>query len=179
MNERQAVTAVRDRRWMASSSTSSASCASGASCLSRVSQRWQAARSWGIEHGHLLITLDEGDHRIVEATMDVLAEECAGGTSIDPGVVDRWLEKRNDVSELTEVTKLGVVADTVEVAAPWSELPGLYDDVVAALKAVPGNVHASAHASAWSTILRSKKLCGASGYTTVSCVTPASVSARS
>jgi alkyldihydroxyacetonephosphate synthase len=109
----------------------------------------EAARSWGVEDGHLLITLDEGDHHIVDATMEILDEECLAmrGTPIGAKVVDRWLEKRNDVSELTDVTKLGVVADTIEVAASWRELPSLYDDVIAALQAVPGNVFASSHAS--------------------------------
>jgi alkyldihydroxyacetonephosphate synthase len=113
----------------------------------RLHDATEAARSWGVDSGHLLIALDEGDPRIVEATMSVLAEECTGGKRLSPAVVGRWLKKRNDVSELTEVSRLGIIADTVEVSAPWSELAGLYDDVLAALGQVEGNLYRSAHAS--------------------------------
>lgn len=113
----------------------------------RLHDATEAARSWGVANGHLLIALDEGDERVVDAAMDVLAEECAGAIAADPAVVGRWLERRNDVSELTEVTKLGVVADTVEVSAPWSALPDLYQETLAALAGLPGCLYASAHAS--------------------------------
>jgi alkyldihydroxyacetonephosphate synthase len=107
----------------------------------------EAARSWGVDEGHLLIVLDEGDEHVIEAAMQVLTEECRHATSLDSAVVGRWLEKRNDVSELTEVTRLGIVADTIEVSACWSELPGLYYDALAALTRVPGNLYASGHGS--------------------------------
>ncbi len=113
----------------------------------RLHDATEAARSWGVPDGHLLIALDEGDRHVVGAAMEILTEECAGAVALSPTVVDRWLEKRNDVSELTEVTRLGIVADTIEVAAAWSELPGLYEDALAALAAVPGNLFGSAHAS--------------------------------
>ena len=113
----------------------------------RLHDATEAARSWGVDSGHLLIALDEGDARIVEAAMAVLAEECAGAVRLEPAVVTRWLRKRNDVSELTEVSRLGIVADTIEVSAPWSELAALYDDVLAALGQVEGNLYRSAHAS--------------------------------
>jgi alkyldihydroxyacetonephosphate synthase len=115
--------------------------------VARLHDATEAARSWGVNSGHLLIALDEGDPRIVEATMSVLAEECAGAVRLGPGIVTRWLRKRNDVSELTEVSRLGIIADTIEVSAPWSELAGLYDDVLTALGEVEGNLYRSAHAS--------------------------------
>ena len=113
----------------------------------RLHDTTEAARSWGVDQGHLLIALDEGDEHVIEASMRVLAEECRHATPLDPAVVGRWLEKRNDVSELTEITRLGIVADTIEVAACWSELPALYHDALAALSEVPGNLFGSAHGS--------------------------------
>lgn len=113
----------------------------------RLHDATEASRSWEVSDGHLLIALDEGDGHLVEASMTVLAEECRDAAPLDPAVVGMWLRKRNDVSELTEVTRLGIVADTVEVAAAWSELPALYLDVLAALAEVPGNLYRSAHAS--------------------------------
>lgn len=113
----------------------------------RLHDATEAARSWGVPEGHLLIALDEGDARVIDAAMAVLAEECQNAEELDSMVVGRWLEKRNDVSELTEVTRLGIVADTIEVSAPWSELSALYDDALKALAEVPGNLYRSVHAS--------------------------------
>jgi alkyldihydroxyacetonephosphate synthase len=107
----------------------------------------EAARNWGVDQGHLLIALDEGDPEIIDAAMSVLTEECEQAVCLDQAVVERWLERRNDVSQLAEVTRLGIVADTIEVAASWSQLPGLYRDALSGLRAVPGNLVASAHAS--------------------------------
>ncbi len=113
----------------------------------RLHDATEAARSWGVDDGHLLLALDEGDEYVIDAAMRVLTEECRDATRLDPAIVGRWLEKRNDVSELTEVTRLGIVADTIEVAATWSELPGLYHDALAGLAVVPGHLFSSAHAS--------------------------------
>jgi alkyldihydroxyacetonephosphate synthase len=113
----------------------------------RLHDATEAARSWDVSEGHLLMALDEGDEHVIDAAMAVLAEECASVTELDSAVVGRWLERRNDVSELTEVIRLGIVADTIEVAAPWSELSALYEDALKALAQVQGNLYGSAHAS--------------------------------
>jgi hypothetical protein len=39
------------------------------------------------------------------------------------------------------------VADTLEMAGPWSDLAAIYTDVVAAINAVPGTLAGSAHQS--------------------------------
>ena len=44
-------------------------------------------------------------------------------------LVDDWLDHRNDTSALQALTRKGFVVDTMEIAAPWSRLPGLFDDV--------------------------------------------------
>jgi len=107
----------------------------------------ETARSFGVEGTSLLVALDEGDPALVDATMAVLAEECSGAVPLEDGLVARWLEHRNDVSALAAVTRAGIVADTVEVSAPWSRLARLYDDVLRRLKEVPGLLAASAHES--------------------------------
>lgn len=107
----------------------------------------ETARSFGIEGTSLLVALDEGDPAIVGAAMGVLAEECSSAAALDGALVAHWLEHRNDVSALAAVTRAGIVADTVEVAAPWSRLVPLYDDVLARLAGVPGLLAASAHES--------------------------------
>ena len=45
------------------------------------------------------------------------------------------------------LTRKGYVVDTMEIAAPWSRLAGLFDDVRAALLAVPTMLAASCHLS--------------------------------
>ena len=62
-------------------------------------------------------------------------------------VVDSWLDHRNDTSALQSLTRQGYVVDTMEIAASWSRLPGLFDDVRNALRGVPHARSASCHLS--------------------------------
>ncbi|MGO8876238.1 MAG: FAD-binding oxidoreductase [Acidimicrobiales bacterium] len=98
---------------------------------------------------NLLIALDEGDEKVIGAAMSVLTEECdaAGAERLDDGLVQRWLGHRNDVSALAAVTEAGIVVDTIEISAPWTALPAIYADAVAALKAIEGCLAATAHES--------------------------------
>jgi alkyldihydroxyacetonephosphate synthase len=83
----------------------------------------------------------------VEATLAIVDEECMGTIGLDVGLVDRWLAHRNDVSALAPLWRSGVVVDTVEVAARWTALPGLYTAVLDALGGVDGTLAASSHQS--------------------------------
>jgi alkyldihydroxyacetonephosphate synthase len=97
----------------------------------------------------VLLVLDEGDATMVEATMRVVEEACAaaGSAPADPGLVDAWMEHRNDTSALQALTRKGYVVDTLEVAAPWSAIDGLVDATRAALLAVPHARAATCHLS--------------------------------
>jgi alkyldihydroxyacetonephosphate synthase len=95
----------------------------------------------------VLLVLDEGDERLVHATMDVVADEAAALEPLDVALVARWLEHRNDVSALADLWARGVVVDTIEVAAPWVALPVLGERVLAALRQLEGTVVASVHQS--------------------------------
>ena len=107
----------------------------------------ESKRHFDVPDRHILIALDEGDEVMVDATMRVLAEECREGESLDAGLVERWFANRNDVSALGSVTRAGIVVDTIEIAAPWTVLPRIYDDALAALSETPGILAASAHES--------------------------------
>jgi len=97
---------------------------------------------------HPLLVLDEGDPAVVDATMTVVHEECAGARELDgEAMLGRWLEHRNDVSALEALITRGYVVDTMEVAAPWRALPGIYDAAVGAIRAVEHTLVASAHQS--------------------------------
>lgn len=95
----------------------------------------------------VLLVLDEGHHAIVRATMDIVAEHCASATPLGSERVERWLHHRNDTSALQALTKKGFVVDTLEIAAPWSALTGIFDAVRAAMLAVPHARAATCHLS--------------------------------
>jgi alkyldihydroxyacetonephosphate synthase len=95
----------------------------------------------------LLLVLDEGDPAIVDATMSVVGQACAGGTAAPDDHVAGWLEHRNDTAALQALTHKGFVVDTMEIAAPWSRLAELFEAVRAALLTVPHALVASCHLS--------------------------------
>jgi alkyldihydroxyacetonephosphate synthase len=94
-----------------------------------------------------LLVLDEGDQRIVDATMNIVADECAHATPLPVHLVEKWMQHRNDTSALQGLTRAGLVVDTLEIAAPWSALPDVFRSVTAALLAVPHARAASCHLS--------------------------------
>jgi alkyldihydroxyacetonephosphate synthase len=110
-----------------------------------------ARLAFGDVGGPVLVVVDEGDPVTVDGSMRVVAEECAGGRAgggdgrrLDDAFATRWLESR---LHLTSFAELGLTGDTAEVAAPWSALPALYDDMRAALGAVEHVEWVSAHQS--------------------------------
>jgi len=113
----------------------------------RLYDQTESKRSFEFLDGNILIALDEGDGSIIDAAMRVLSEECRTGEELDASLVERWLSHRNDVSALEWVTRAGIVADTIEIAAPWEALAGIYEGALAALEEIPGIIAASAHES--------------------------------
>src|ERR1700689_209911 len=97
----------------------------------------ESTRSFGVE-SCALIVLDEGDALLVDATMRIVAEECAIATELDPAHVATWLEHRNDVGALAPLWERGYVVDTIEVAGSWTALPAMREAVIEALHRVPG-----------------------------------------
>jgi alkyldihydroxyacetonephosphate synthase len=109
----------------------------------------ETKRGYDLHDRHLLIVLDEGDDAVVDAVMAVVDDECkgAGAERLDDELVARWLAHRNDTSALQSVIKHGIVVDTTEIAARWSALPAIYDDVLGAMRGLDGTLAASAHQS--------------------------------
>jgi alkyldihydroxyacetonephosphate synthase len=94
-----------------------------------------------------LIVLDEGDAHLVDATLAVVDEECGSAMPRDVELVERWLQRRNDVGALVPLWERGVVVDTIEVAGPWSNLCSLHQGVSEALRALEGMYVVSVHQS--------------------------------
>ncbi len=129
----------------------------------RLYDQAESARTFDRADVCVMIVLDEADPGLLDATLAVVDEECAdfgGGESdgaqrppakaavrLDDGLVGHWLSHRNDVSALVPLWRADIVVDTVEVAGVWSVLPGLAEEVVAALSAIPGTLAASVHQS--------------------------------
>lgn len=107
----------------------------------------EADRSFQTGDANVLLALDEGDAHVVEATRRIVDEECAPGDAIDVGLVERWMEHRNDVSALEALVGRGFVVDTMEIAASWRVLPDVYERATAAIRAVEHTMVASAHQS--------------------------------
>ncbi|MGI9577833.1 MAG: FAD-binding oxidoreductase [Microthrixaceae bacterium] len=101
---------------------------------------------------NVVLMLDEGDPTIVEAVAAVARGEAVAldgspAEPLDDTLVDAWMAKRNDVSQLEPLIAGGLVVDTMEVSGPWSVLAGAYESAVEAMLEVPGCLAASAHAS--------------------------------
>ncbi len=97
----------------------------------------------------LLLLLHEGPKDLVEVQAKNIKSLCEkiGGQEEDASAVDQWLTKRNKVPSFRELIEAGIVADTIEVSATWDKVPGLYQKVTEALKAVPGVALVGAHSS--------------------------------
>lgn len=109
----------------------------------------EAARHFGIQDRAVLVVVDEGDPGLIDAVMGVVATEvaAAGGTELGPEPAALWLERRNHLPPVADLVRGGLVVDTVEVAARWGHLAGIYRDALSALNAVDGTIAASAHQS--------------------------------
>jgi alkyldihydroxyacetonephosphate synthase len=96
-----------------------------------------------------LLVLDTADEAMLSATRRLVEHECESSMARheDTSLVANWLSHRNDTSGLQALTKKGFVIDTMEVAAPWSRLKQVRDDVVKAFESVAGCRLASCHLS--------------------------------
>lgn len=98
----------------------------------------------------VLLVMDQGDAASVNAHMAVVHEECLATTSCRPTdstLVDHWMDHRNDTSALQALTTKGYVVDTMEIAAPWSQLALIHARVLAALSGIDHARSASCHLS--------------------------------
>lgn len=97
----------------------------------------------------LLIMVHEGPETRVEAEINAIKSMAAelDLTEADPKAVEGWMDHRNNVPEWTDLFKMGLIADTIEISGKWTEIGKIYQDAIAALKTVPKILNASAHSS--------------------------------
>lgn len=113
------------------------------------SRNFQTGTPGTPDASNVLLLFDEGNEQLVDAGIRVAERICrqTGATDHDPTMVDRWLGHRNDVSQLESVIRNHIVVDTIEIAAPWGALPGIHDEVTAALLETPDTLAATCHQS--------------------------------
>jgi alkyldihydroxyacetonephosphate synthase len=97
----------------------------------------------GLDGGCLLVAAAAGPRAVVEAEAGILAElaAAAGAEPLGEAPWERWLAHRFDLSgdRLREfLAPPGAFLDTIELAATWTALPGLYEEVREHLGAVAG-----------------------------------------
>lgn len=97
----------------------------------------------------MLLMIHEGPALRVEAEVRAVTEITASA-GLEPApseAVDEWMKTRNRVPTWSQIFGAGVIVDTVEVSARWSEIGKIYRDVVASLGDVGSYVTATAHSS--------------------------------
>lgn len=117
----------------------------------RLYDRLESGVQFGLPQTNVLLVADEGALEIVDAVIGISERVCrATGEKLDGDVIfEKWLDTRYLTGKSAEGFKRGpgFVADTLEMIGRWRDLPGIYDNVVAAVNAVPGTLAASAHQS--------------------------------
>lgn len=97
----------------------------------------------------LLLVVHEGPRARAEAEHEAASKVALSeGASVAPeGAVTHWYEERNHVPTLKSLIDSGLIVDTVEIAATWDRIAGIYEHAIEALGQVPGLLVGSAHTS--------------------------------
>jgi len=117
----------------------------------RLYDELESGLQFDIPDSNVLLVADEGPREMVDAVMAISKQACEeSGQRLDDGpVLERWLDTRYLTGKSAEGFKRspGFVADTLEMVGRWADLPAIYDEVIDALKAIPGTLAGSAHQS--------------------------------
>jgi alkyldihydroxyacetonephosphate synthase len=103
----------------------------------------------------ILLVLSEGpagyaqaEGRAISRLAEAAAAVAAGLRPIGTGPVEEWLEHRNDVRLFYQLTDMGILVDTIEVAAGWPQIGDIYEQVTGRLRReVPEVISATGHSS--------------------------------
>ncbi|HYF91586.1 MAG TPA: FAD-binding oxidoreductase [Symbiobacteriaceae bacterium] len=119
----------------------------------RLHDRTEAERSYPDTVGEsesLLLLLSEGPTTYATAegaAIDAIAQ-VGGARPLGPGPVEKWLEHRNDVHLFDQLTAMGIIVDTIEVAAGWDRIGDIYEQVTGRIRQeIPEVLVISGHSS--------------------------------
>ncbi|GAA5619401.1 MULTISPECIES: FAD-binding oxidoreductase [Brucella] len=117
----------------------------------RLYDELESGVQFGLPESNVLLIADEGAKEMVDAVMAISEKVCAElGDKLDGDTIfEKWLDTRYLTGKSAEGFKRspGFVADTLEMTGCWRDLPAIYDEVVAAINAVPATLAGSAHQS--------------------------------
>lgn len=102
------------------------------------------------ESESVLLMLSEGPgaYAQTEGTAVNAILTAGGARPLGPEPVERWLAHRNDLGDFTKYINMGIMVDTIELAAGWSRIADIYEQVTARLRAeVPELALVSGHSS--------------------------------
>ena len=96
-----------------------------------------------------LIMVHEGPSTLVAAEVAAVTGLAAemGAHVLPTSIPEHWLSHRNHVAPWDAILSRQMVADTVEISAPWDKIAGIYNAAVERVKAIEGCRAASAHSS--------------------------------
>ena len=96
-----------------------------------------------------VIMVHEGPAGLVEAEVAAVNALAArmGLKALPDTIVTHWLGHRNHVAGWDQILTRTMVADTVEVSAPWDRIAEVYDKATKSVSEIPGCRASSAHSS--------------------------------
>lgn len=107
--------------------------------VARLHDEVEAERSYdgAVNRGEsILLLLSEGPDGYAQVEGRALdrAALAAGLRPLGPGPVEAWLAHRNDVSLFEQLIRAGILVDTIEVSARWTDIAGIYEHVTERLR---------------------------------------------
>jgi alkyldihydroxyacetonephosphate synthase len=112
-------------------------------------EAWRLFPDHAFGDNSFLLLVHEGPAARVDAEKAACAA-LAAEAQCEPGptaAAEKWMEERNHVPTFESFLKKGVILDTIEIAATWDRIGGIYTDVIASLSDVENILTASAHSS--------------------------------
>lgn len=118
----------------------------------RLYDNLESGVQFSLPETNVLLIADEGEKELVDAVLAISArvcEQCQGQPLESDPIFERWLDTRYLTGKSAEgfARSPGLVADTLEMVGRWRDLAAIYEEVVAAINAVPGTLAGSAHQS--------------------------------
>jgi len=104
---------------------------------------------YGSDDCGLLLMIHEGPAARVAAEVEAV-REIASQSGLEPApaeIGEHWLEHRNDVPAWRDLLEKHVIADTIEISAPWTRIEDIYHEATASLWQRESVLIASAHSS--------------------------------
>jgi alkyldihydroxyacetonephosphate synthase len=98
----------------------------------------------------LLLLISEGPAAYAAAEAEAIGAIAEAGNArpLGPEPVEKWLEHRNDVQLFDQLISMGIIVDTIEVAAGWDRIGDIYEQVTAQIRQeVPELMVISGHSS--------------------------------